>query len=874
MRRFLSFAVLALAASAAAQTPTEAWNRFLAEHGPRWNAEWSPATGTPSAIYGQGFRLQDGPIQSVEAARPHAVKLLGRYAALLGRGASSFEERLAERSGNVWSFVYRQRFRGLEVIGGRADLRIHRNGGLSMLGSTAFPVPANFDIVPTLTSESARSTAHQLHDAPLGALPEEAAAGRLVIWGNWESEVASPIRLAWEIDIDHRAAETVGKSYIDAHTGKELSYRNDWHECGLCVCHPQPNSAPQPGPQATTVSGTVLAWTNTGLRGNDPAKLAPVRNLLVSVQGGGQGYTDAQGAFSIPHTGTTAVPVVVEFRGRYVGNVVPTQGTKMRQQVNVTPGTPANITIYTPSVAEFDLSQSTGYWAVDEVNEYMRSVNGTVPSGIGSMTVNTNLTNTCNAYYTRNTINFYNAGPTCNNTAFSTVIFHEWGHGLDDQYGGISQTDGLSEGWADIIAIYCSGQPVVGDYFRTNGGIVRTALNTLTYPVNSTSVHTQGQTWMGFAWDLRTNLIASKGQAAGVAIAEKIVLGSLGANARNQPNAVREVFIADDDDNNLNNGTPNYADLEKAALKRTLPYPKRLSQNPGTWVPFGVGCAGTGSQPAVCQKLNDAGSNANYNTRANLTYALKVTAQQPLTLTGFELNTGSNTSGTANIPIRIYDADSSGRPNRILGSGTMQVGSSQGWYVGNLTQPVLIAQNTDFFIATVNPTTPIDASVMGGSTNVSYFRNDGANNSWNGPLSGFAWAYRLRCASSGKIVPTLANTGVPELGKSFDLNLGLAAKNSAVLLFLGGSNTQYGALPLPLDLTGVGAAGCTLYTSLDILYPTLSDGLGNATVSIAVPSDPLLENGVFYSQALILDAQANQFGLVLTRAGTSKIGKE
>ena len=43
----------------------------------------------------------------------------------------------------------------------------------------------------------------------------------------------------------------------------------------------------------------------------------------------------------------------------------------------------------------------------------------------------------------------------------------------------------------------------------------------------------------------------------GILIAEKIVLPSLVADATNQPNAVREVFILDDDDSNLNNGTPN-----------------------------------------------------------------------------------------------------------------------------------------------------------------------------------------------------------------------------------------------------------------------------------------------------------------------------
>ena len=90
------------------------------------------------------------------------------------------------------------------------------------------------------------------------------------------------------------------------------------------------------------------------------------------------------------------------------------------------------------------------------------------------------------------------AGGGCNMTCYSTVIFHEWGHGIDDAYGGISQTDGLSEGWGDLIATYASDQPIVGDAFRTTGGYIRTALNTYTYPAG-TEVHLAGQTWMGWA---------------------------------------------------------------------------------------------------------------------------------------------------------------------------------------------------------------------------------------------------------------------------------------------------------------------------------------------------------------------------------------
>ena len=68
--------------------------------------------------------------------------------------------------------------------------------------------------------------------------------------------------------------------------------------------------------------------------------------------------------------------------------------------------------------------------------------------------------------------------------------------------------------------------------------------------------------------------------------------------------------------------------------------------------------------------------------------------------------------------------------------------------------------------------------------------------------------------------------------------------------------------------------GCTLYTSTDILIPLTANAAGAASVNIKVPAWAGLENSLFYSQVLVLDAKANTLGLVLTNAGSSRIGKE
>ena len=77
--RFTS--LLATAALAAATLPaqvlevdssTRQWQRFQQSQKGDWTAVWSPAAGTPSAIYGEGIRLQDGPIATEALARHHS----------------------------------------------------------------------------------------------------------------------------------------------------------------------------------------------------------------------------------------------------------------------------------------------------------------------------------------------------------------------------------------------------------------------------------------------------------------------------------------------------------------------------------------------------------------------------------------------------------------------------------------------------------------------------------------------------------------------------------------------------------------------------------------------------------------------------------
>ncbi|MBK8977908.1 MAG: PepSY domain-containing protein [Planctomycetes bacterium] len=573
---------------------SDAWLRFQQDWpADSWRAVWSKATETPSAIYGVGLRMTQGPITSLAAARDVARRVLAERAELLGTGRSQLQESIAQHVGSLWILVYDQFHAGLPVLGGRADVRVNDAGVVSMFGSQLVRIPDAFSVRPVIaTTTAVKLAARHLEVAVLTDDSEPTV--RLVIHADVLGKVPTTPRLAWEVGADLRSDPNdvkVGKVYVDALTGEVIEWADQVYRCGFGHLHVHGEEAPlgdehvdcSSTPAPAPIVGNVRSWLNRGAPGDALAN-TPLQGVRVTASGVGTAFTDANGDFSIPYSGTTAVSVTVNLAGgqRVGGGVLTNQGSAVSATVNATPGVPAMIQLLTPAATATEWTQPTTFWHIDDENRWVTSITGAIPTNrinIANIRATTNIASTCNAYYTANTVNFYAAGGSCNNTGFSSVVYHEVGHGMDDAFGGISQTDGLSEGWGDIMSIYRLDDPIVGRNFTTSGGIVRTALNTVTYPVGgfpgSTPVHTAGQCWMGWAWQVRQGLRASLGTGPGTARAEQIVVGSIAANATNQPNAVLQVFLLDDDDGNLLNGTPNYAVLEAASISRNLPYPVR-----------------------------------------------------------------------------------------------------------------------------------------------------------------------------------------------------------------------------------------------------------------------------------------------------------
>jgi hypothetical protein len=126
----------------------------------------------------------------------------------------------------------------------------------------------------------------------------------------------------------------------------------------------------------------------------------------------------------------------------------------------------------------------------------------------------------------------------------------------------------------------------------------------------------------------------------------------------------------------------------------------------------------------------------------------------------------------------------------------------------------------------------------------------------------------------GNGIPALSNTGRPVINTTFSVDLAQAATGTVAVLVLGASNTMFGTIPLPLDLTAAGAPGCNLLCSVDLTGGVPTSSTGTASIPIVVPNAVILVGIRLYNQWIVVDKAANQLGVALSNGGNALIGDQ
>ena len=117
-----------------------------------------------------------------------------------------------------------------------------------------------------------------------------------------------------------------------------------------------------------------------------------------------------------------------------------------------------------------------------------------------------------------------------------------------------------------------------------------------------------------------------------------------------------------------------------------------------------------------------------------------------------------------------------------------------------------------------------------------------------------------------------ANGQRPWIGESFTLSLSNLPRGRSTLIWLGRSRTMAGPISLPFDLTPLGMTGCSLLVSTEQFFPVFNFS-GATTWTLSIPRDPSLLGESFFNQALVAEASANPFGVIVSNGGQAVLGR-
>lgn len=263
--------------------------------------------------------------------------------------------------------------------------------------------------------------------------------------------------------------------------------------------------------------------------------------------------TGTDGSFA-----ASSVPKLNGFKGKRV-DVRVTTGT-LAKVTGVSNGTDYSVN-YSDS-SEKNLAQAMIFHHVNKIVQIAKRYISTAWLE-RALVANANLSQTCNAFWNGSTLNFYSAGGGCANTALvADVVYHEWGHGLDANTGGIADS-AYSEGFGDIMAMLITRESNMAVGFKTDGSGIRNLEPNKVYPRDRGEVHAEGLIIAGTFWDLYKALSAKFDADTATDLVSKYAFKTI-FTARAYTNVYNALLVVDDNDGNLNNKTPNFCEINAA----------------------------------------------------------------------------------------------------------------------------------------------------------------------------------------------------------------------------------------------------------------------------------------------------------------------
>jgi hypothetical protein len=524
-----------------------AWQNFVTKH-PSWGCQFDAYTGMPQRALGVGFVL------------PNTTDLVAASKTFLQTDLAAYQIPVQDlvvtsniNDGKYINVNFKQIHDGKEVCFSRVTLRFTQENKLMLFGVNAHKnIPT---LSATISAAQAISAAEQLMVTPIKS--SKVLADFKILPVPTEQQTME-YRLVYEVVVYTQDTEEMPGEYhclVDANT-TEVLYRT--------------NAVKQIDTKMQGYTWATNRWS--------PLLLNGLPNINAKV-GTTNYYANPQGVITFPGNGP--ISGTMYLAGKWSTVTDGPTGT-------ITPSIPFTALgndsiLFDTTAANTNSTKVNAYFHVNTVHDFMKSK---LPPGFTSLDVSlptrVDRTNgTCNAFYNGASINFYAANATCNGTAtIADVVYHEYGHGINDKYwqniGGVSFDNGAQgEGYADVWAMSINSNPVIGQGFYTTSavnGIRRYDTDNKVYPQDIVGeVHADGEIIAGAWWDTYINW--GQQDSASTLFANScagFVTGPDGTEGTVFFNILIDALTYDDNDGNINNGTPHFLPIVKAFAKHGI----------------------------------------------------------------------------------------------------------------------------------------------------------------------------------------------------------------------------------------------------------------------------------------------------------------
>lgn len=525
----------------------QAINAKVQQAFPGWNAKIDPAIGSFTDVYGSSLTVP-------------GADALAKAQYLMGHQLTTFNLVPAQWT-NTRNYVhthatyvdFTHKIDGREVVFSRLSFRFATNGELVRIQMRNYGQPAQ-GLQPIVTVAKAKESALQSLN---GATIASSIVDENWVWFPVPVESGYALHPAYPFTAEGTAKDgnmpVKLSGYVDALSG-ELLYRDNAVKESFDL----------------KMKGVVYA-TNT----STPTSVEALPNMEISI-GGNTYRTDANGDLNLPAL-NTPVSATIKLQGLYSKvNTGSTNGS-----------TPSYTRTFTDTAivdtfitnAPSSIRHVNAYYHVNRIHDVMKDF---YPSFTGldfALPTNVDVTGSCNAFYNGTSINFYTANATCNSFAeIGDIVYHEYGHGISGRFysamnAGAMRNGALNEGNSDVWAFGITNEPILGENSYVNGGYIRRYDNApAIYPKDiNGEVHRDGEIIAGAWYDLALNLNSFPDMYSLFASTYfDLPDGPAGSEGDVYHQVLITALLNDDNDNNLNNGTPHFVQIVSAFARHGI----------------------------------------------------------------------------------------------------------------------------------------------------------------------------------------------------------------------------------------------------------------------------------------------------------------